>query len=172
MWLVTPDFLVFLPWTPNLATLVPKPGTRKPATPSYNPPSLHHLAELVKSLAGSSSGAAPSVHGHEAGAGRSLPTLGPGAGWRSAGHPELARPGGNPVASPSIAHVPLMKMGPPRRPGGLRGPLGEDSGGVWLGAHPVAGAPDPTADGGRAGGSQQLPVANRLAYEDLKQAIL
>ncbi len=31
LWLVTPDFLVLLPWTPNFATLVPKPGSRKPA---------------------------------------------------------------------------------------------------------------------------------------------
>ncbi len=41
---------------------------------------------------------------------------------------------------------------------------------MWLGAHPVAGAPDPPADGGGAGSSPT--VANLLAYEDLKRAIL
>ncbi len=53
-----------------------------------------------------------------------------------------------PVAAPSIAHVPLMKMGPHDD---LRGPFWKNSGGVWLGAQPVAGAPDPPADGGSAG---------------------
>ncbi len=48
-----------------------------------------------------------------------------------------------------------------------------DSGGVWLGAQPVAGAPDPLLTGeAQEVAAQQLPVANLLAYEDLKRAIL
>ncbi len=59
---------------------------------------------------------------------------------------------GTPVAAPSIAHVPLMKMGPHDDPEAfvdLFEKTAEACG--WLG--PVAGAPDPPADGGGAGGS-------------------
>ncbi len=56
-----------------------------------------------------------------------------------------------PVAAPSIAHVPLMKMGPHDDPEAFVDFFLENSGGVWLGAQPVAGAPDPPADGGSAG---------------------
>ncbi len=143
LWLVTLDFLVLLPWTPNLATLVPKPGTRKPAC-RHATRQPHPTCGASPVARWSSSGAAPSALGHEAGAGRSVPALGPGAGWRPAGHPELARPGGNPRRSPIDRPRPADEDGTPRRPGGLRGPIWEDSGGVWLGAHPVAGG-SPTA---------------------------
>ncbi len=61
----------------NLVTLVPKPGTRKPAR--------HYATGQANANCGasqvarwSSSSSSPSADGHEAGA--SLPTLGPGAG--------------------------------------------------------------------------------------------
>ncbi len=55
------------------------------------------------------------------------------------------------IAAPSIAHVPLMKMGPHDDPEAFVDLFEKNSGGVWLGAQPVAGAPDPPADGGSAG---------------------
>lgn len=58
------------------------------------------------------------------------------------------------------------------QPRGVRGPLREISGGVWLSAHPMAGAPDPLLFGEAQVAAQQLPVANLLAYNDLKPAIL
>ncbi len=151
LWLVTPDFLVLLPWTLNLITLVPKPGTRKPARRHATRPA-DAACGACQVARRSSSSSTSSAHGHEAGARGSLPAPGPGAGWRSAGHPELTWPGGIPRRSPNDRPRPADEDGSPRWPGGLRGPVWEDSGGVWLGAHPVAGAPDSPADGGSTGG--------------------
>ncbi len=166
-WLPRPSF-------PDPRTLLHwcrKPRTRKPVFRHATRPA-YPTCGASQVARGSSSGATPSADGHEAVAGRSLPALGPGAGWRPAGHPELARPGGNPRRSPIDRPRPADEDGTPRRPGDLRGPFWKNSGGVWLGAQPVAGAPDPPADGGSAGSGPQLPVANLLAYEDLKRAIL
>ncbi len=142
---------LLLPISINFVTLVPKPGTRKPAR--------RHATRPVNAACGacqvarrSSSSSTSSAHGHEAGARGSLPAPGPGAGWRSAGHPELTWPGGIPRRSPIDRPRPADEDGSTRWPGGLRGPVREDSGGVRLGAHPVAGAPDSPADGGSAGG--------------------
>ncbi len=143
----------FLPWPSNHVKLVPKPGTRKPARRRHATRQPHPTCGASQVARGSSSGVTSGAYGHEAGAGGSLPAIGPGAGWRPAGHPELARPGGNPSRSPIDRPRPAVEVGTPRWPGGLRGPLRKDSGGVWLGAQPVAGAPDPTADGGSAGSS-------------------
>ncbi len=143
----------FLPWPSNRVTLVPKPGTRKPARRRHATRQPHPTCGASQVARWSSSGATSGADGHEAGAGGSLPAIGPGAGWRPAGHPELARPGGNPRRSSIDRPRPADEDGTPRWPGGLRGSLREDSGGVWLGAQPVAGAPDPTADGGSAGSS-------------------
>ncbi len=151
LWLVTPDFLVLLPWTLNLITLVPKPRTRKPARRHATRPA-NAACGACQVARRSSSSSTSSAPGHEAGARGSLPAPGPGAGWRSAGHPELTWPGGIPRRSPNDRPRPADEDGSPRWPGGLRGPVWEDSGGVWLGAHPVAGAPDSPADGGSAGG--------------------
>ncbi len=162
VWLVIPDFLVFLPLISEPSTLVPKPGTRKPAR--------RHATRPVNAACGACQVArrsSSSAHGHEAGARGSLPAPGPGAGWRSAGHPELTWPGGNPRRSPIDRPRPADEDGSPRWPGGLRGPVREDSGGVWLGVHLI-----PLLTGEAQVAAQQLPVANLLAYEDLKRAIL
>ncbi len=58
----------------------------------------------------------------------------------------------NPVAAPSIAHVPLMKMGPHDDPEAFVD-LFEKTAEACGWARPLTGAPDPTADGGSAGGS-------------------
>ncbi len=85
------------------------------------------------------------------------------------GHPELAWPGGDPCRSPIGRPRPADEDGSARRPGGLRGPIREDSGGVRLGTRPLAGVPDPTVDGESAGGS---PTATCREPPDLKRAIL
>ncbi len=77
-----------------------------------------------------------------------------------------------PVAAPSIAHVPLMKMGPHDDPEAfvdLFEKTTEACG--WARSQwPVRLIPLLTGEAQVA--AQQLPVANLLAYEDLKRAIL
>ncbi len=77
-----------------------------------------------------------------------------------------------PVAAPSIAHVPLMKMGPHDDPEAfvdLFEKTAEACG--WARSQwPVRLIPLLTGEAQVA--AQQLPVANLLAYEDLKRAIL
>ncbi len=77
-----------------------------------------------------------------------------------------------PVAAPSIAHVPLMKMGPHDDPEAfvdLFEKTAEAYG--WARSQwPVHLIPLLTGEAQVA--AQQLPVANLLAYEDLKRAIL
>ncbi len=77
-----------------------------------------------------------------------------------------------PVAAPSIARVPLMKMGPHDDPEAfvdLFEKTAEASG--WAHSQwPVRLIPLLTGEAQVA--AQQLPVANLLAYEDLKRAIL
>ncbi len=160
----------FLPWPSNRVTLVPKPGTRKPARRRHATRQPHPTCGASQVARWSSSGATSGADGHEAGAGGSLPAIGPGAGWRLAGHPELARPGGNTRRSSIDRPRPADEDGTPRWPGGLRGPLREESGGVWLCAQPVRLIPLLTGEAQVA--AQQLPVANLLAYEDLRRAIL
>ncbi len=79
---------------------------------------------------------------------------------------------GTPVAAPSIAHVPLMKMGPHDDPEAfvdLFEKTAEACG--WARTQwPVRLIPLLTREVQVA--AQQLPVANLLAYEDLKRAIL
>ncbi len=79
---------------------------------------------------------------------------------------------GTPVAAPSIAHVPLMKMGPHDDPEAfvdLFEKTAEACG--WARSQwPVRLIPLLTGEAQVA--AQQLPVANLLAYEDLKRAIL
>ncbi len=113
----------------------------------------------------SSPNTTPGADIHEAGAGGSLPRVGPSAGWRPAGPPELAWPEGHPCRSPIHRPRPADEDGSTGRPGGLRGPLWEDSGGVRLGLIPLLMGEAQVA-------AQQLPVANLLAYDDLKWAIL
>ncbi len=162
---------LLLPVSINFVTLVPKPGTRKPVRRRHATRPAYTTCGAREVARGSSSGATPSAHGHEAGAGRSLPALSPSAGWRPAGHPELARPGGNPRRSP-IAHVPLMKMGPHDDPEAfvdLFEKTAEACG--WARRQwPVRRIPLLTGEAQVV--AQQLPVANLLAYEDLKRAIL
>ncbi len=78
----------------------------------------------------------------------------------------------NPVAAPPIAHVPLMKMGPHDDPEAfvdLFEKIAEACG--WARAHwSVRLIPLLTGEAQVA--AQQLPVANLLAYDDLKRAIL
>ncbi len=78
----------------------------------------------------------------------------------------------NPVAAPSIAHVPLMRMGPHDDPEAfvdLFEKTVEACG--WVRTQwPVRLIPLLTGEAQVA--AQQLPVANLLAYEDLKRAIL
>ncbi len=78
----------------------------------------------------------------------------------------------NPVAVPSIAHVPLMRMGPHDDPEAfvdLFEKTAEACG--WVRTQwPVRLIPLLTGEAQVA--AQQLPVANLLAYEDLKRAIL
>ncbi len=131
------------------------------------------LAELVKSLAGLHQAQHQALMDMKLEQEESLPAFSPGAGWRPAGHPELARPGGNSRRSPIDSPHPADEDGTPRRPGGLCGPFWKNSGGVWLGAQPVAGcAWSPCWRGKRRVAAQHLPVANLLAYDDLKRAIL
>ncbi len=77
-----------------------------------------------------------------------------------------------PVAAPSIAHVPLMKMGPHDDPEAfvdLFEKTAEACG--WARSQwPVRLIPLLTGEAQVA--AQQLPVANLLAYDDLKRAIL
>ncbi len=77
-----------------------------------------------------------------------------------------------PVAAPSIAHVPLMRMGPHDDPEAfvdLFERTAEACG--WARSQwPVRLIPLLTGEAQVA--AQQLPVANLLAYEDLKRAIL
>ncbi len=77
-----------------------------------------------------------------------------------------------PVAAPSIAHVPLMKMGPHDDPEAfvdLYEKTAEACG--WARSQwPVRLIPLLTGEAQVA--AQQLPVANLLAYDDLKRAIL
>ncbi len=79
---------------------------------------------------------------------------------------------GIPVAAPLIAHVPLMKMGPHDDPEAfvdLFEKTAEACG--WACSQwPVRLTPLLTGEAQVA--AQQLPVANLLAYEDLKRAIL
>ncbi len=79
---------------------------------------------------------------------------------------------GTPVAAPSITHVPLMKMGPHDDPEAfvdLFEKTAEACG--WARTQwPVRLIPLLTGEVQVA--AQQLPVANLLAYEDLKRAIL
>ncbi len=78
----------------------------------------------------------------------------------------------NPVAAPPITHVPLMKMGPHDDPEAfvdLFEKIAEACG--WACAHwSVRLIPLLTGEAQVA--AQQLPVANLLAYDDLKRAIL
>ncbi len=78
----------------------------------------------------------------------------------------------NPVTAPPIAHVPLMKMGPHDDPEAfvdLFEKTAEACG--WARAHwSVRLIPLLTGEAQVA--AQQLPVANLLAYDDLKRAIL
>ncbi len=78
----------------------------------------------------------------------------------------------NPVIAPSIAHVPLMKMGPHDDPEAfvdLFEKTAEACG--WARSQwPVRLIPLLTGEAQVA--AQQLPVANLLAYDDLKRAIL
>ncbi len=77
-----------------------------------------------------------------------------------------------PVAAPSIAHVPLVKMGPHDDPEAFVD-LFEKTAEAWGWARsqwPVRLIPLLTGEAQVA--AQQLPVANLLAYEDLKRAIL
>ncbi len=73
-----------------------------------------------------------------------------------------------PVAAPSIAHVPLMRMGPHDDPEAFVDLFEKtaEACGWW----PVRLVPLLTGEAQVA--AQQLPVANLLAYEDLKRAIL
>ncbi len=79
---------------------------------------------------------------------------------------------GSPVAAPTIAHVPLMRMGPHDDPEAfvdLFEKTAEACG--WARTQwPVRLIPLLTGEAQVA--AQQLPVANLLAYEDLKRAIL
>ncbi len=77
-----------------------------------------------------------------------------------------------PVAAPSIAHVPLMNMGPHDDPEAFVD-LFEKTAEEWGWARsqwPVRLIPLLTGEAQVA--AQQLPVANLLAYEDLKRVIL
>ncbi len=77
-----------------------------------------------------------------------------------------------PVAAPLIAHVPLMKKGPHDDPEAFVD-LFEKTAEAWGWARsqwPVRLIPLLTGEAQVA--AQQLPVANLLAYEDLKRAIL
>ncbi len=155
----------------NCVTLVPKPRTRKPAR--------HHAVSSSHATCGasevtrwSSPNSTSGADGPEAVAGGSFSRVGPGAEWRSAGTPELAWPGGRPRRSDIHRPCPADEDGSTGRPRGIRGPLQEDSGGVQLGAHPMSGAPIPLLMGETQVAAQQLPVANLLAYNDLKRTIL
>ncbi len=78
----------------------------------------------------------------------------------------------NPVAAPRIAHVPLIKMGPHDDPEAfvdLFEKTAEACG--WVRAHWSARL-IPLLTGEVQVAAQQLPVANLLAYDDLKRAIL
>ncbi len=77
-----------------------------------------------------------------------------------------------PVAAPSIAHVPLMKMGPHDDPEAFVDLFEKTAEAcAWArGQWPVRLIPLLTGEAQVA--AQQLPVANLLAYEDLKRAIL
>ncbi len=81
------------------------------------------LAELVKEARWSSPNTTPGADGHEAGAGGSLPRVGPSVGGRPAGPPELAWLGGHPCCSPIHRPRPAGEDGSTGRPRGLRGPL-------------------------------------------------
>ncbi len=78
----------------------------------------------------------------------------------------------SPVASPSIVHIPLMKMGPHDDPEAFVDLFEKTSEACgWARTQwPVRLIPLLTGEAQVA--AQQLPVTNRLAYEDLKRAIL
>ncbi len=91
--------LLLLPKSKNLITLVPKPRTRKPAR-RHAASSTHATCGASEVTRWSSPNTTPGADGHETGAGGSLPRVGPSAGSRPAGPPELAWPGGHPCRSP------------------------------------------------------------------------
>ncbi len=128
---------------------MPKPGTRKPARRHAT----RHATRPVNAACGacqvarrSSSSSTPSAYGHEEDRFRLLVQA------QNEDRRDIRSLLGreeNPVTAPSIAHVPLMRMGPHDDPEAFVDLTGEAQ---------VA--------------AQQLPVANLLAYEDLKRAIL
>ncbi len=151
---------------------MPKPGTRKPARRHAT----RHATRPVNAACGacqvarrSSSSSTPSAYGHEEDRFRLLVQA--QNEDRRAIRSLLGREE-NPVAAPSIAHVPLMRMGPHDDPEAfvdLFEKTAEACG--WARTQwPVRLIPLLTGEAQVA--AQQLPVTNLLAYEDLKRAIL
>ncbi len=134
-------------------TLVPNPGTRKS--------SRHYAAaSWIKAVCGG--GKIPyrspplatwGADGPQEGTGGPVLPFGSSTGGSPAGHPELAGPGGPAGHSPSYRPCTTGEDGSTGWPRRDCGPLRKDSGCMWVGSRSVAGALDPAAVRGGAGGS-------------------
>ncbi len=156
------------PTVPNLATLVPKTRDEEAGTPPCNPP----IAELVKSLAGLHQAQHQALMDMKLEQEDRFRLMVQAQDEDQRAIRSLLGREDNPVAAPPIAHVPLMKMGPHDDPEAfvdLFEKTAEACG--WARAHwSVRLIPLLTGEAQVA--AQQLPVANLLAYDDLKRAIL
>ncbi len=162
-WLVTPDFLVFLPLIPKPCYTGAETRDEEAGTPPCNPPSQRRLRSWSSRL-------------HQALMDMKLEQEDRfrlqaqdedrRAIWSLLGQEE------NPVAAPSIAHVPLMRLGPHDDPEAFVDLFKKtaEACGCARTQWPVRLIPLLTGEAQVA--AQQLPVANLLAYEDLKRAIL
>ncbi len=159
------------PWTLLHWYRNPGRGSRHAAMQPAQPDAACGACQVARRSSSSSTSSAP---GHEAGARGSLRLLVQAQDEdRRAIGAYLA--GGIPRRKPpSIRPRPADEDGSTRWPGGLRGPVRKRPRRRVVGAHPVAGAPDSSADGGGSTGGppQQLPVCESPGLWRPQRAIL